>query len=202
MKNIILLSLYICCLSLSKLYAKNNDTSIFYKNEINVFAGYASWEQTFAVVGEGLFNFSNLVDTGFSVSTKFIHPVGITYKHYFKKMWCLTSSFSYARTFQTHTYTNPNFSFKKYDNIFSLMIGAECHYLNKKWVSLYSGLAIGGFLWQNRVDNKDGINKTVDGYVAFQVNALGIRVGKRFGGFLELGFGNSGIINGGFSIKF
>lgn len=183
-------------------FCKPNDTTKFYKNEMSAFAGWVSWEQTFAIVGEGLFNFRKLVDTNYTVNVKMIHPIGVSYKHYFTKMWCITGSFSYARTIQTHTYTNPIYSFKKYEDIYSLMVGAECHYLNKKWVSLYSGLSIGGFLWRERLDNKDGSNKSLDGFVAFQVNAIGIRVGKRFGGFLELGFGNNGIVNGGLSVKF
>ena len=184
-------------------YATTRDsTKTFYKNEISTFAGFVAWEQYFAIVGEGIFNFSSVIDTGFQINRKIIHPIGLSYKHYFTKMWCITSSFSYARTYQNHNYTNPIYSFKKYDNIFSLMVGAECHYYNSKIVSLYSGLSIGGFIWQNKVVNIDETNKTIDGFIAFQVNAFGIRVGKRIAGFAEIGFGNSGIINGGLSIKF
>ena len=200
MRKLFLLSF--CCYFLLNAHSKTNVSTKFYKNEISAFAGFVSWEQSFAIVGEGLFNFKKIVDPSYTVTIKMIHPVGVSYKHYFTKMWTITSSFSYARTIQNHVYTNPIYSFNKYADIYSLMVGAECHYLNKKWVSLYSGLSIGGFIWQERLDNKDGTSKSLDGFLAFQLTGIGVRVGKRFGGFLELGFGNSGIINGGLSVKF
>jgi len=84
------------------------------------------------------------------------------------------------------------------------MLGAEWHYFNRRLISLYSGLEIGGFIWNTNVLNNDNIkDRSTQGFVAFQVNAFGLRVGNdRIGGFVEVGVGNNGIINTGLSVKF
>lgn len=84
------------------------------------------------------------------------------------------------------------------------MVGAEWHYFNKRLVSLYSGLEIGGFIWNTSVLNSENEkDRSTQGYLAFQINALGIRIGnQKIGGFVEIGLGNNGLVNTGLSVKF
>ncbi len=65
-------------------------------------------------------------------------------------------------------------------------------------VQLYSGLSAGISVFTQSDSSQSG-SKTI---FAFQVNAIGLRVGHKFGGFFELGFGFDGIINAGLSVKF
>ena len=50
MRKLFLLSF--CCYFLLNAHSKTNDSTKFYKNEISAFAGFVSWEQSFAIVGE------------------------------------------------------------------------------------------------------------------------------------------------------
>ena len=37
--------------------------------------------------------------------------------------------------------------------------------------------------------------------IAYQINAVGVRIGKKFGGYAEFGYGYKGIVNLGFSVQ-
>ncbi|MBP6323703.1 MAG: hypothetical protein KA322_01595 [Chitinophagales bacterium] len=198
-----LLILLNCLFLFSVSYSKEKD-STYKKNELNVFVGFFSWEQSLGIIGEGLFDFNSFIDTGYQVRPKVIHPIGISYKYYFSKKVCIKSSVSYARTRKLYSFTNPTSNYLRTDNIYSIMVGAEWHYFNKRLVSLYSGLEIGGFIWNTSVLNSENEkDRSTQGYLAFQINALGIRIGnQKIGGFVEIGLGNNGLVNTGLSVKF
>lgn len=80
----------------------------------------------------------------------------------------------------------------------TVMLNSNYSYIPRNIVQFYSGLSA-GFSVFSESDSLESESKTV---FAFHVNALGIRVGKSIGGFLELGFGFNGIINAGLSVKF
>lgn len=184
-------------------YSRESD-SLYNKNELSVYTGLFSWEQSVGFVGEALFDLNSFVDSGYQVRPKVIHPIGISYKYHFTKNVCIKSSFSFARTRKLYSFTNPMYNYTRTDNIYSFMLGAEWHYFNRRLISLYSGLEIGGFIWNTNVLNNDNIkDRSTQGFVAFQMNAFGLRVGNdRIGGFVEVGVGNNGIINTGLSVKF
>lgn len=78
-------------------------------------------------------------------------------------------------------------------------------YQNLKKVQLYSGFGIGYTIGNETLtpppesgkqSSKGSINR-----IAYQINAIGIRIGSNIGGFLELGYGYKGIINAGFSVQ-
>lgn len=85
---------------------------------------------------------------------------------------------------------------------FTIGLGTDYHYISRKWFQMYSGLevacTIGGL-------NYDGVNDEIVErkyrYLNFQLEALGLRFGKSFAFFTEIGFGYKGIIHAGLSLQ-
>lgn len=91
-----------------------------------------------------------------------------------------------------------------FDIKFYTLIGhVNLNYFPKNIVQLYSGISL-GFTYATAKATSTYTKPYNNGgtTMAYHVNALGIRVGRDVGGFLELGLGYNGIINGGFSVKF
>ncbi len=84
----------------------------------------------------------------------------------------------------------------------TVMPKADIYYVNRELFSLYSGLAAGvshSFChtnYSNRFDQSFNYFS-----VAYQLNALGIRVGKDIAGYVEFGFGYQGMVNLGISAR-
>jgi hypothetical protein len=77
---------------------------------------------------------------------------------------------------------------------------ANLYYLKKTNLDLYGSLGAGMFVsWQRAYDGVSQKN-----YVSptLHCTAFGMRVGKDVGGFLELGYGFKGMVNGGLSFRF
>jgi len=87
----------------------------------------------------------------------------------------------------------------------SAIVGFDYRYLNQELIQLYSGLDLGVTLCRSSGTQSDsGITDSMwDGsYLNFQINLLGVRVGRSLAGFAELGYGYKGMINGGVSLQF
>jgi hypothetical protein len=83
---------------------------------------------------------------------------------------------------------------------FHFMARGDYTYFTREWVRLYSGAGIGMAV----VTEEEQEEKSTDTeyWFAFQVNALGARIGKRVAGFVELGFGYNGILSAGITAAF
>jgi len=82
---------------------------------------------------------------------------------------------------------------------------AHYHWLQKGILDLYSG-AGGGICFNQKKDSRNDFrnvknNRFQTGF-AYQLTPLGLRIGKRPGGFIELGYGYKGLIAAGFSYRF
>ncbi|TRX37946.1 hypothetical protein FNW52_03335 [Flavobacterium sp. ZT3R18] len=83
------------------------------------------------------------------------------------------------------------------DSYYTVLAGADFNYFQKKTVKLYSGVS-GGV----SVNHHEYAGQTdTTNLVAYQVDAIGVRFGNKFGGFVNLGFGYKGILNAGLSYK-
>lgn len=88
-----------------------------------------------------------------------------------------------------------------------ITIAFEGHYRyqNLKKVQLYSGIGFGYSLGSETLTPPaETGNPAISGNInriAYQINAIGIRIGNNIGGFLELGYGYKGIVNVGFSVQ-
>ncbi len=75
-------------------------------------------------------------------------------------------------------------------------------YINRPAFQLYSTISAGyiqGKAYYTPVEGED--ESMTDGFFGFQVNPVGIRFGRTFGGFVELGYGYKGVLNFGLSVK-
>lgn len=77
-------------------------------------------------------------------------------------------------------------------------------YWNKRYVGLYSGLSLGLYIGMAQGAGLYDPNKSDFVYVlpAFQVTALGVRVGNKVYGIAEIGIGNKGIVTIGIGARF
>ncbi len=83
-----------------------------------------------------------------------------------------------------------------------VMPTASFSYYKKNHIDLYGAAGAGAIYETTKKDIKDAKteNKTI---FAYQVTPIGLRVGNEtIGGFLELGYGQKGLINAGISFKF
>ncbi len=84
----------------------------------------------------------------------------------------------------------------------------ECKYkyADKKIVSFYGFLGI-GYSWlftkDNYIMDPQGMKfvKMIKNHLDGQITPIGIRIGKTFGGFIELGIGYKGFLNAGLSLN-
>jgi len=87
----------------------------------------------------------------------------------------------------------------------TVAIEGHYRYQNMKKVQLYSGIGIGYSLGNETLTPPaETGNPATSGSInriAYQINAIGIRIGNNIGGFLELGYGYKGIVNVGFSVQ-
>lgn len=98
---------------------------------------------------------------------------------------------------------------KWYNRFITGMLDFNFYYIHKEGFSLYSGIAVGGSFNQTEISNISnttnvGSNDKTDNSTlfAFHVNGIGARFGKTFGGFVEAGFGYSGLMSGGLYLNF
>ncbi len=85
----------------------------------------------------------------------------------------------------------------------TLAVETNFRWVKKSFVELYTGIGVGYTFTKNTAEMLNGDSESINsGHVTGQLNALGIRVGKKFGVHTELGFGYQGILNFGFSYKF
>lgn len=79
---------------------------------------------------------------------------------------------------------------------YAVLVNGRLYYMNRPSFSLYSGIGAGYAGAQSSIRGNAG------GMFAFQVNALGFRVGRNIAGFGELGFGYQGMLQAGLSVRF
>ena len=86
----------------------------------------------------------------------------------------------------------------------TLMPSVRFSWLNKKYITLYSGLSMGCTIapGSDYYQNRNRIYKTTDVYFAGQLTCVGIQGGKNWYGFAETGIGTQGFIKVGFGYKF
>lgn len=92
--------------------------------------------------------------------------------------------------------------YKSNQHVIVVMPTAEFSYIKTSFINFYGSASAGGMLIATPDQPKEKIKGGTDMSFAFQVNPLGLRIGKQFGGFAELGFGHKGIATVGISYQF
>lgn len=80
---------------------------------------------------------------------------------------------------------------------------AQYSYISKPMVELYSAASLGPAMRFRKILRNDfGGNEDAQKVsVAYHVSAVGIKIGKRIGGFAELGYGYKGVLCGGVYVR-
>lgn len=91
---------------------------------------------------------------------------------------------------------------KKTQHFFIAMPVAEYSYIKTPWLNFY-GSAAAGINLTSSTERKNG-RAAKDNKLgfAYQVSPAGLRVGKKLAGFVEVGYGNKGIVTAGISFGF
>lgn len=162
-------------------------------------------------IGDGLLHgFSSALSsvTGYSQKTfNEKHNVmwGLGYKYHFNHRFSVGVDIGILNSSKDTEFTKANDTYivhRKTSFILVLPTG-QYNYLSREKVQLYGNLGV-GLLSYSVDESKDDGTTSGDNYAgfAFQLNPVGVRVGKQFAGYAELGFGFKGIVNIGASIKF
>ncbi len=106
-----------------------------------------------------------------------------------------------------YSYNNPGQS-DHTRNFASLLIGVNYKWWQQKYITLYSGLLIGGGVGRYAISKDDIVDPTFEtdrtnwAYPSAQLTAIGANFGQKVGGFCEIAFGSKGIVNGGVYWRF
>jgi len=134
-----------------------------------------------------------------------IGTIFITYRHIFRNelfMWGITTGIS---TSKSKIYNVGQYGGELNRSFYTLAIECEYRYVNQGPIQVYSGVGL-GFTYATE-EFAPAAESTLTGKtdnisnIAYQINAVGVRLGKKYGGFIEFGYGYKGLINAGFSLQ-
>jgi hypothetical protein len=163
------------------------------KNEIYFSYGAASAQQI-ATIFDGAIILP-FIATDFSVDSP-IGPIIAGYRRNFSDQFSMGLMGSYTAFNQEYTVLGEQFRVQ--NTFITTMLDGTILYNPKSTFQLYSGLSLGSSIYTQK-DTSQTASKTI---FAFHLNAIGLRVGKTIGAFVEIGYGFNGLVNGGFSVKF
>lgn len=197
--------LCIICISAATVLAQNT----YQKNEFRI--GFS--DAIPLTIGDALLHgFTSALTSGiagYSKDTKNDKSSGmwgLGYKYHVNNRFSAGLELSYLTS-------SKDINFKKADDeynvhrksaFFLVLPTAQYHYLNREKLQLYGNIGVGLLNYTIKEEKNKGGETFDENYTsfAFQVNPIGLRVGQRFAGFAELGFGFKGIINIGASMRF
>lgn len=198
MKKFTLLSALIFLFGISCVSAQNN------KHGFSLSYGIVSHDQVLDISGDILVETFTLGTATTKEYKSHFGPLFFTYRYY-PVPWLATGislgiDYAYGDLIDDDTETRIG-EFKRsaativYENYF--------RYLRKTTFQMYSGIAF-GYTFRNYINEyEEGMESQQDeNHLAFQINALGMRFGKKLGGFIEMGYGYKGIICGGINYQF
>jgi hypothetical protein len=150
-----------------------------------------------------------LSDDGMLHDRSYSGTFHISYNYFFNKHRSI--GFSYMFEQQKYIYSNSNNPSDRLRTFYthyyhSTMLRYTEYWIQAPFISLYSSLGFGV--------NYTRIKNTLDEHLpfvqlnenkntlAYQITPIGIRIGKRIGGYAEVGYGYKGIVCGGLSYRF
>ena len=134
---------------------------------------------------------------------KFFGPVSAEYFYHAKPWLGMGGIFVYGHFTQDALSGSDKIGEDK-NNYYTLMPAVKFDWLRKKYFGMYSKLAAGATLRQEKYDSNNGSNDYDDSAVHFNwhVSLIGIEAGSpAIRGFAELGIGEQGILQAGVRYK-
>lgn len=87
------------------------------------------------------------------------------------------------------------------DKYISLMGEIEYNYISRDILQVFSGIS-GGLTFRNEnAEIDDNEEKSSTSFISYQIDVVGVRLGRSFGVFAKVGFGFKGLLNGGVSYE-
>lgn len=154
----------------------------YWKNEIGISYGFGALTDVSSSYLKGIFS---------GKQTNYIGAFGAEY--FYRPKSAL--GVGVVGTFSTCKWNEIDKARTKY---FSIMPAVKYNWLNRDHFSMYSKLALGVLIG---IDSGDHNDKT-KAALAWQASAVGAEYGSAFRGFVELGFGEQGILIAGLRYKF
>ena len=203
MKKIISLLLFIIIFSFninSQVIEKNASL----KNEFSLSYGFASSQEFIDILTELIHSIFTFTD-GEVKRSGFGGPIIFGYKRIFDNIIGVGISglySSYNTEFIKHS--DNSILYSTTNKYYAVILKSDIYYVTNEWVQMYSGFSIGAISENStlKVVNDPQIHYTSQVAPAFQLNLYSLRVGKKFGGYFELGYGCNGILNLGGTYKF
>jgi hypothetical protein len=130
--------------------------------------------------------------------------ISITYRHMFKNeniLWGFTAGMSNA-SWEIYNVGADEGELK--GTYYTIALDWQYRWRNQGVIQMYSGLDLGYTFGQETLTPVEpGLASTSSniGQFGYQINAVGARIGKKFGGYVEFGYGFKGIINLGLSLQ-
>ncbi len=159
------------------------------KNEIGVYYGFGSCSDIISTFGTS-FNFDR------SDQTSMWGPVGVEYYYHVTPGVAFGAMASIAGC----TWSKNSDASSKY---ITVMPSVKFNWLRKTHFGLYSSLAAGIMFFSTSIKDENGKDKS-ENITSFMghATALGAEFGGPFRGFIELGFGERGMLSAGLRYKF
>ena len=126
-------------------------------------------------------------------------PISVGYMYRLRKFLWVGGSVSYMGVFgKVFDARDDSFLYNHTETQIALLPAVRFSYLNKKYVTLYSGISTGFLL------NFEKENGLMDVYFhpTLQVTAFGVSAGRKFFGYTEVGWGYKGFITAGIGYRF
>lgn len=125
------------------------------------------------------------------------------YRYRFRKWFWMEGMLSYQGSYfqNNNLITDERISISQ-QHCITIMPAVRFSWLNKKIVTLYSGVAFGATFLFHVNDPWSNSKLNFKLRPALQFTAIGVEVGKKWFGFAELGYGNKGIVAAGFGFRF
>ena len=148
-----------------------------------------------------VFDMSESIINGADFQGSKSSPVyNLTYKYAIKDKWFIYADGSFQNIKEDLVKDGENLGEVKH-KYFTVGVGSEYHYIVKEWFQMYSGGSVA--ITKQKSDGSSNIGDIDANYFNFQVNAIGLRFGKKaLAGFLELGVGYKGFATVGGSYQF
>ena len=126
-------------------------------------------------------------------------PISVGYMFRLCKFLWLGGSVSYMGVFgKVYDARNGDYLYNHTETQVAFLPAIRFSYLNKKYVTLYSGVST-GFLLNFE---KEGGQMDTYFHPTFQITAFGVSAGYRFFGFTEIGVGYRGFVRAGIGYRF
>ena len=171
-----------------------------YSHEISFYAGAGSMPSILEHFQDiGLFLLFPPLTKVIRTETETVTPaLVLRYRNHLGTLVSLCGEFSYQQFEKRYILLDKEASASdiKY---YTFMGRVDFTYVRSRLLQMYSGLGLG---FSHATESGKDTGSASETYFALQINAVGLRVGEKVAGFMELGFGFNGIICGGITVRF